>query len=138
MSALIVLMAAISTSALTYYLVVEDGPWEIIRKLRWKMGVSQVLDKLTGIATYVDEYAPRKDMEGLQMEYAPNGSVTSLIFSCTNCLSVYTSFLIAAWVLIGADISWGVMLHLFPLLWGFLAGTSLYLNIMLRGNYAHH
>ena len=126
--------AAIATSALTYYLVEEDGPWEIIRKFRWRLGINLVLDRVTGITNYVDEYAVHKDMEGLQMEYAPNGSVTSYILNCTNCLSVYTSFVFTGWVIYGMqDISWGKALYWFPLVWGFLTGTSLYINMIIRG-----
>lgn len=139
MSLVALITAAMATSALTYYLVEEDGPWELIRKLRWRLGVNLVLDRVTGITNYVDEYAVHKDMEGLQMEYAPNGSVPSLILSCTNCLSVYTSLFFTGWVISGMEnLSWGKALYWFPLVWGFLAGTSLYVNLNLRGNYAHN
>lgn len=139
MSIVALITAAIATSALTYYLVEEDGPWELIRKLRWRLGVNLVLDRVTGITNYVDEYAVHKDMEGLQMEYVANGSVPSLILSCTNCLSVYTSLFFTGWVISGMEnLSWGKALYWFPLVWGFLAGTSLYVNLNLRGNYAHN
>lgn len=132
------IMAALTTSALTWYLVEEDGPWELIRKFRWWAGVSVILDRVDSTTKYVDEYAVHNDMEGLQMEYIANGSVASLILSCTNCLSVYTSLFFTIWLLLGTDLSWGSALYNLPLVWGFLAGVSLYLNMAIRGNHAHN
>lgn len=130
---LLLIAGAFSTTALTWYLVVEDGPWEILRRFRWCLGVSLVLDRVSGTVTDIDEYAGFDEMDSLQMEYVSNGSVLSKIFSCTNCLTVYTSLIISLWVVWGMNLSWGEVFYYQPLVWGFLAATSLYINMYMRG-----
>jgi hypothetical protein len=125
---------AIGVSFLTRLLVMEDGPREILRRIRFYAGVNLIDDPDVEEKFYEEEYVPRADMDKHGMSYISNGTFLGDIFSCTNCMSFWTSLF---WSIVGSllyAISYSAYteaLAYWPILWPMAGFVSLYFNMIL-------
>ena len=84
------IMAGLATGFVSNYAVHENGPWDIIARLRFMAGKNIRVD---GEEELPDRsFIPAKDLEKWGMYYKTNGTVIANLISCDRC----TSFWVAA------------------------------------------
>jgi hypothetical protein len=85
-------LVALATFGIVEYLVNQNGPGDILKELRYLMGVNQPLNHATN--------------GGFETEYVSNGSFLGDLFGCPYCLTPWVSFLVAGLTLLVTPVVW--------------------------------